>query len=178
MQDSSSPQEGPFTFNDVNFDVNFEVRWRKFEIRKALLKSSLLRKYTRDIELIDSIASEEDAELIMDLGLLQEEEEKLKTSFKKILKSVFIRFLKEQNDIVNVLKMEQVNNELLMLKLAIGYMEERTKEKQEEKEKQCRIIFEVAEEKGKVVPVIVIVLRIITVILFTVILFILVEVNL
>jgi len=110
--------------------------------------------------------------------LLQEEEEKLKTSFKKILKSVFIRFLKEQNDIVNILKMEQVNNELLMLKLAIGYMEEKKKEKQEEKEKQCRIIVEVVEEKGEVVPVIVIVLRVIVVILFTVMIFISIEVNL
>jgi hypothetical protein len=137
---------------------------RRFLLRKALLKAYLTANYTRDIDILDKIANDKNAQKnLSDMILFKEEDEKLKASFKVIVESAFIRFLLKQNNIVNGIKMKQVEYELKMLKETIFNMEERWIRQQEEKEgREYEIIVEV--EKGEVV--LLGVLRIIVMILF------------
>ena len=163
MHDSPScHQDGPFNFKESAH--RYDVDMRRFLLRKALLKAYLTANYTRDIDILDKIANDKNAQKnLSDMILFKEEDEKLKASFKVIVESAFIRFLLKQNNIVNGIKMKQVEYELKMLKETIFNMEERWIRQQEEKEgREYEIIVEV--EKGEVV--LLGVLRIIVMILF------------
>jgi hypothetical protein len=152
IDDPSSYMYGPFT--NKNRDYHIDVYKKKLDIRKYLLKSYLLEKYNRDIELIDNITIDNNVEDIFYLGLLKEKEEKLKANFKEMLKPIFISFLNEQHDIVYDGKMEHCKHELCILKLAICCLETKWQEKQEEiEEKQYVIIGEVEENEELVLLV-------------------------
>ena len=152
IDDPSSYMYGPFT--NKNRDYHIDIRWNKHQIRNILLKSYLLVIYNRDIDLIDNITIDNHVEDIFYLGLLKEEDEKLKANFKEILKSTFIRFLNEQRDIVDDGEIEHFKHELCILKSAICCLETKWQEKQEEiEEKQYVIIGEVEENEELVLHV-------------------------
>jgi len=161
MNDSPScHQDGPFNFKESAY--HYDVDMRRFLLRKALLKAYLTANYTRDIDILDKIATDKDAQKnLLDMRWFKEEDEKCKASFKVIIESAFIRFLLKQNNIVNGIKMKQVEYELKMLKETIYSLEERwTKQQAEKKGQEYEIIVE--EEKGEVV--LLVVLRIIVMI--------------
>ena len=78
IDDHSSCKDGPFTNKPRDY-YHIDVSRNKLDIRNYLLNSYLLVKYNRDIELIDNnITRDDNVEDVFYMGLLTEENEKLK----------------------------------------------------------------------------------------------------